>query len=380
MILNIQNIIVLRDLAIDCVISRWTVHTMALRNLVNAHRGRAGMMNSDHVNIEELSVRRRRRKSLANMNKITFNICGAKFEVLERTIRRYPGTLLANKDKMQQFWDEEEQEYFLDRNRACFEAILTYYQHHGILACPLGIPDVLFELEVRFYELGDDAIQKIHRKRHHGHSAKKTRPKLPKNQFQRRIWTLFEYPESSRAATCVAWLSFALILLSVVVFCVETLPEFQDNDATHEGANNTFFIIEAICICWFTFEYSLRLFSSPSKQGFVKDPLNMIDLVAILPFYIGLALNNGSNISTLAILRAVRLVRVIRIFKLSRYSTGLQILGKTVRESLSEIGLLLFFLCLGKYLNITYRKMIRYNVTPWPSHSNGAPFPFPSNK
>jgi len=81
--------------------------------------------------------------------------------------------------------------------------------------------------------------------------------------------------------------------------------------------------------------------------------MNIIDLVAIIPYYVTLgavlvdedhAASGSSHAMSLAILRVVRLVRVFRIFKLSRHSKGLQILGQTIRASMRELGLLIFFL------------------------------------
>lgn len=50
---------------------------------------------------------------------------------------------------------------------------------------------------------------------------------LPENENQRKVWLLFEYPESSQAARVVAIISVFVILLSIVIFCLETLPEFK---------------------------------------------------------------------------------------------------------------------------------------------------------
>ena len=88
--------------------------------------------------------------------------------------------------------------------------------------------------------------------------------------------------------------------------------------------------------------------------------MNIIDIIAIAPYFISLATDNdtysknnsekNSKEMSLAILRVIRLVRVFRIFKLSRHSKGLQILGQTLKASMRELGLLMFFLFIGVVL------------------------------
>ena len=137
---------------------------------------------------------------------------------------------------------------------------------------------------------------------------------------------------------------------------------FQVPDVT-----DPFFIVETLCIIWFTFELLVRFLACPSKMEFSKDIMNMIDLVAIIPYFITLATivaekeeeiapkppvmpnqHSQNQAMSLAILRVIRLVRVFRIFKLSRHSKGLQILGRTLKASMRELGLLMFFLFIGK--------------------------------
>ena len=86
--------------------------------------------------------------------------------------------------------------------------------------------------------------------------------------------------------------------------------------------------------------------------------MNIIDIIAIAPYFISLATEEespktsgeGGKGMSLAILRVIRLVRVFRIFKLSRHSKGLQILGQTLKASMRELGLLIFFLFIGVVL------------------------------
>ncbi len=114
-----------------------------------------------------------------------------------------------------------------------------------------------------------------------------------------------------------------------------------------DQAESSFAAVEIFCVTWFSLEFVLRLLSCPSKWKFISSLLNMVDLLTILPYFIGLGINSDSNATPLSVLRVVRLVRVFRVFKLSRHSLSLQILGHTLRASARELGMLLFFLCVG---------------------------------
>ncbi len=119
--------------------------------------------------------------------------------------------------------------------------------------------------------------------------------------------------------------------------------------------HDPFFLVETMCICWFSFELVMRFTCSPSKMSFFKDVMNVIDFFAIIPYFVTLgtelAKSKGATPSmSLAIVRVIRLVRVFRIFKLSRHSKGLQILGQTLKASLRELALLIFFLFIGVIL------------------------------
>lgn len=111
-----------------------------------------------------------------------------------------------------------------------------------------------------------------------------------------------------------------------------------------------FDFIENVCIIWFTIEYVLRIWASPDRFQAIKQPLNIIDLVSILPFYVSLVLNNFSNAdlseteSARKIFTLFRILRVLRIFKLARHSKGLKAFGQTIQKSTDEFGLLFFFL------------------------------------
>ena len=327
--------------------------------------------------------------------RVVINVSGMRFHTRRSTLERYPDTLLGDRSKRRRYFDPVRRELFFDRNRPSFDAILYYYQSGGRLRRPLAVhPDIFIE-ELEFYQFDEDVIERFRRlEGYWDPSWEAPPPQLPRNAFQKRVWLLVEYPESSLAARMIAITSIVVILLSIVIFCVETLPQFRririvndtstttsfdavgsdvGNETTTSGSTCTtavelasfgrfeiddrpsfsepFFILETACIVWFALELLIRFASCPDHIAFFRDIMNVIDFLAITPYFISLvtyavgdAWESGSQPSSFAILRVIRLVRVFRIFKLSRYSKGLQILGLTIRASLRELGLLIFFL------------------------------------
>uniref|UniRef100_A0A8C4JB09 BTB domain-containing protein n=1 Tax=Dromaius novaehollandiae TaxID=8790 RepID=A0A8C4JB09_DRONO len=301
--------------------------------------------------------------------RLVINISGLRFETQLRTLSIFPDTLLGDPSRRVRYFDPLRNEYFFDRNRPSFDAILYYYQSGGRLRRPVHVPLDIFLEEIRFYQLGQEAIETF--REDEGFIQEEEKP-LPQHHFQRQVWLLFEYPESSGPARAIAIVSVLVILISIVIFCLETLPEFRQEPKGAHGTpsplhpaagtgpffTDPFFLIETLCIIWFSFELLVRFFACPSKPEFSRNIMNIIDVVAIIPYFITLGTelaqqhNNGGQqqAMSLAILRVIRLVRVFRIFKLSRHSKGLQILGKTLQASMRELGLLIFFLFIGVIL------------------------------
>lgn len=134
------------------------------------------------------------------------------------------------------------------------------------------------------------------------------------------------------------------IVVSVVGIILASEPSLR------ERASGLFRWLELITVAIFTVEYALRLWSCVEEQKyrasitgrlrFATTPLALIDLLAILPFYLPFM---GVD---LRFLRIVRLLRLFRVAKVGRYSASLQLLGRVVKGKKEELGITLFVLLL----------------------------------
>ena len=108
-------------------------------------------------------------------------------------------------------------------------------------------------------------------------------------KYQRILWDTFEKPHKSALAKYISLLSISLVLLSTVGMCLNTMPSFRHYDSHNQPMDNpNLALIEAVCISWFTIEYLLRLAGAPVKLAFIKQSMNVIDALAIAPYYISL--------------------------------------------------------------------------------------------
>ncbi|XP_013179677.1 PREDICTED: potassium voltage-gated channel protein Shaw-like [Papilio xuthus] len=186
-----------------------------------------------------------------------------------------------------------------------------------------------------------------------------------------KIWALFDEPSSSPTAKVISAISVFFICVSVLCFCLKTHPDLRVSEPLLEedDVNNStadletrpawldngqphvaFFYIELICNVWFTIELLVRSVVAPNIIEFIKSPVNIIDFIATLSFYMDVVVELTvvkRNIDKADILEFISIIKILRLFKLTRHSPGLKILVHTFKASAKELTLLVFFLVLG---------------------------------
>ena len=129
-----------------------------------------------------------------------------------------------------------------------------------------------------------------------------------------------------------------LIALSIVSYSIETLPDLSSR------MRHLLQAFEVAIVSIFTVEYALRLYVADKKLAYVFSPLGIIDLLAILPFYVLLG-----GVDSRAV-RAMRLLRIARTLKLIRYNQAVDRLLRAVVIAREEIVLFFSLTAISLYL------------------------------
>lgn len=129
-----------------------------------------------------------------------------------------------------------------------------------------------------------------------------------------------------------------LIVVSLIAFSIETLPDLTEN------TKYWLKIIEIFCVVIFTVEYLLRIYVANKKLKFIFSFFGLVDLMAILPFYLSFGVDLRS-------LRTLRFVRLFRVFKLVRYNRAIRHFTNAIKTAKEEILLFLFITLILIYLS-----------------------------
>lgn len=179
-------------------------------------------------------------------------------------------------------------------------------------------------------------------------------------------YRIFEALEVSDEKATISWyvdfFLMTLIGLNVLAFILETV------DKIYQRSPSFFQYFEYVSVFIFTIEYILRIWTCNYKAGFEKPltgrikfvftPLALVDLLAILPFYLPFL---GLD---LRFLRMLRMFRLFRLLKFARYIAAMEVLYRVLIKQKESLIMSLILLCFLLLLTSSMMYYIEGDVQP----------------
>ena len=304
----------------------------------------------------------RSKQLLRREEKLQINVSGRRYEISLQQLQNFPKSLLADPAKRELYYDAENDELFFDRNRTTFESVFYFYATNGMLVFPTKtFCQQLVADELHFFGLYDYLSPE---EKHYSLPLPSAVMRdSPKGTCRKKLWELCEIPESSPLARITSLFSLFVIVFAVVILCIETLPSVRNldsgqdvyntrtNRSLEENRNTTqptyntsshntlkYFILRAeeFCMAWFTVDLVVRFVISPQKGRFLRRFLTVVDIAAILPFYISL-MASKSEVVPIFVIKIFHLSKIFRVLKSSRYISTMKVLAKTARACLFDL-------------------------------------------
>ncbi|WKY12268.1 hypothetical protein Q1695_003668 [Nippostrongylus brasiliensis] len=325
--------------------------------------------------------------------RIILNVGGVRHETYKHTLKKIPATRLSRLTTNLANYDPVLNEYFFDRHPGVFSQILNYYRT-GKLHYPLDVCGPLFEEELKYWGLDSNECEPCCWMTLSGtrdtQEVLKTLDELDievdnadgPELYQRfgweddfhndslsswqklkpKMWRLFDEPSSSRGAKVIAIISVFFLITAILVFCLKTHPGLRISEIASIGNLSR----EARAANHYKYRpttLTVDKTNSKAHPGFMA-PVNLIDIVATVTFYIDVLINTfGAS----ADLEFFSIIRIMRLFKLTHHNSGLKILMHTFRASAKELMLLVFFLVLGV---VVFASLVYYAERVEPNPNN----------
>ncbi|XP_056589476.1 potassium voltage-gated channel subfamily G member 1 [Triplophysa dalaica] len=327
--------------------------------------------------------------SCAQRLHVIINVGGLRYQFPWTTLEDFPLSRLGQLRLCNSFdeimrvcddYDVVRNEFFFDRSPCAFRTILTYLRA-GKLRSLREMCALSFQEELLYWGVPEESLEWCCRRRllqrleeceelermaeedeeDEGDSETGSSGESRLGRCMGNLRDMVEKPQSGLPGKIFACLSVLFVTITAVNLSISTMPAMREEEETGKCSQMCYniFIVETVCVAWFSLEFTLRFIQDRSKLAFLRRPLNLIDVIAILPYYITLVVDStstgekrlGSGSSYLdkvgLVLRVLRALRILYVMRLARHSLGLQTLGLTARRCTREFGLLLLFLCVA---------------------------------
>jgi voltage-gated potassium channel len=181
-------------------------------------------------------------------------------------------------------------------------------------------------------------------------------------RLRRRTWSLLNGSEGLGRA--IDAFMVTLIAANVIVIVAESEPAIASRDA------ETFFrIFDVVSSLIFTLEYLLRLWTAvedpdyahpiAGRLRFARTPMALVDLVAILPFWLPMV-----TTLDLRFVRALRLFRLFRLLKIARYSRAISALIRVFSRKKDQLSMTFFAVSLALILFASLMYFVEHPAQP----------------
>ncbi|XP_063684368.1 potassium voltage-gated channel subfamily A member 10-like [Bolinopsis microptera] len=270
------------------------------------------------------------------------NVCGSVYITRESTLAYFPETLLGSSER-EDFFHPEIGMYYFNRNRSMFDAILYFYQSKGVFKPPTNIDEDIVNTELEFYKISLDDI--------FGAVEEAIKKKYVPTTLKQKIREFMNNPHYSKGACVWAVVDIIFICISLTLLVMETIPEiviyFTDNK---EPLYMFFLVLDTLVIAFFSVDLFIRLITWKNMIKFLTVPMHIMDILSILPFYIGLIADMMSQTTDstkqhgYVALRVCRTFRIVRIFKFVRHSKELIVVMKVISGAAKEFLVLLLLI------------------------------------
>lgn len=307
---------------------------------------------------------------------VHINVGGLKQSLSSSTLRKFPETRLGrlltcdSEEAVLQICDDydvQQKEFYFDRNPRLFPYVLHFY-HTGKLHIMEELCVFSFCQEIEYWGISEFFLDSCCSYRYHDRKLESRHKSWDEDSdassvdtsvdeisdlnkdiqlfqdmrcgnMRRCLWLTLENPGYSIPSKLFSFVSITVVLTSIATMCINSIPDYQLFDENGNLVEDpTMQALEVLCICWFTFEVVTRMLLAPNRKKFFLHPLNMIDIVSVLPIYItllfDLVANSDMELGNVGkVVQVLRLMRIFRVLKLARHSTGLRSLGATLRVS-----------------------------------------------